>query len=224
MGESRVEKVSLDELKRYFELINASGQRLMSLLNDLLDCAKLEFAQMSFSFALHDLRGVLLDVVHAQAGVLQAKNITVIVPKMGQMVQMDAMRMSQVFSNLLSNAIRYTPAGETIEIVFEPLNNSTLCVWMMDVGNGIADDELEMVFDKFAQSRKMPKEPGGTGLGLAICKEIIEAHHGKIWAEHHQLAEQKKGAIFKFTLPIHAEKARLDTKHKAMLEGSNVTH
>lgn len=205
MGESRIDKVSLVELKRYFELIHTSGQRLMGLLNDLLDCAKLEFAQMSFSFAMHDLRGVLLDVVHAQAGVLQAKNIRVKLPKIGQMSYIDAVRMSQVFTNLLSNAIRHTPPGETIEIMFEPLNPATLCVWVCDVGEGIADDELQTVFDKFTQSRTRAKESGGTGLGLAICKEIIEAHQGKIWAEHHWQAGEKVGAVFKFTLPLQRE-------------------
>ncbi|WP_172959706.1 CHASE domain-containing protein [Thiomicrorhabdus aquaedulcis] len=220
MGQTRVDKVSLDELKRYFELINTSSNRLMSLLNDLLDCAKFEFAQMSFSFALHDVRAILNETVHAQSAVLQSKNIKMVVPNIGQMAYVDATRMGQVFTNLLSNAIRFTPQGNVIEVVFEVQDNATLCVWVMDSGSGIAQDELVSVFDKFFQSRHSSSQHGSTGLGLAICKEIIQAHQGEIWAEPLMDGLTLRGTVFKFTLPLHSDK-QVD---KLIKNHANETH
>jgi signal transduction histidine kinase len=106
-----------------------------------------------------------------------------------------------VTRNFLSNSIKFTPKSKKITISIahsqDEGSGSALLVSVSDQGVGIPDDELETVFDKFVQSSKTKTGAGGTGLGLAICKEIIEAHHGKIWAENNP----NRGTTFSFMLP-----------------------
>jgi hypothetical protein len=107
---------------------------------------------------------------------------------------------------LFSNAIKFTPSGKKISILVKPselsINDKELTPVVLfsvrDQGIGIPNDELDVVFDKFVQSSKSKTGSGGTGLGLAICKEIIDAHNSKIWAENNP----EEGATFSFMLPV----------------------
>ncbi len=120
-----------------------------------------------------------------------------------------AFRIGQVLRNLISNAVKFTSIGKFVTISFRPekLFNgerqaetraiSGLMVRVEDEGVGIPESELNTIFDKFVQSSKTKTKAGGTGLGLSICKEIVENHHGKIWAENNQAS----GTTFNFVLP-----------------------
>ena len=118
----------------------------------------------------------------------------------------DRNKISQVIRNLLSNAIKFTAKNNKITIsinhdkmvkVGDDRTIPALMVRISDQGVGIPEDELNSVFDKFIQSSMTKTGAGGTGLGLAICKEIIEAHNGKIWAENNA----ETGSTFSFLLP-----------------------
>ncbi|MDX1813140.1 MAG: ATP-binding protein, partial [Gammaproteobacteria bacterium] len=115
----------------------------------------------------------------------------------------DEARIKQVILNLLSNAIKFSQNNESILIdvsMQDGKNGKILKVSVQDTGEGIPQDELIHIFNKFEQSSRTKSGAGGTGLGLAICKNIIEAHHGKIWAKNNKTI----GATFYFTLPeIH---------------------
>ena len=198
LGIDRLDSVSKDKLARYFELINISGQRLMVLLNNLLDSAKLETQNMQFEFAMHDIKAVLEQSISEQASLLESKHITLTSSNQTQQAYFDAARIRQVFANLISNAIKFSEKGSKVEIDYQPQSNGTLLVCVRDFGTGINPNDLLIVFDKFVQGHKAHLGIPGTGLGLTICKEIIEAHQGSIWAEN----SESGGAIFKFTLPL----------------------
>ena len=117
-------------------------------------------------------------------------------PDFEPMAPVDYDKISQVFRNLLSNAVKFSPDRELIEIEIAQ-NDGWLTVSVCDNGVGIPEDELETVFDKFIQSSKTRTGAGGTGLGLAICREIINAHNGRIWAEN----RPQGGARFSFEIP-----------------------
>jgi signal transduction histidine kinase len=111
-------------------------------------------------------------------------------------VQADVRRVGQIFSNLLANAIKFTPPGGRIEVGAQRVG-PVVELWVSDTGVGIAPDQLSRIFERFYKID--PSRTGsGTGLGLAICKHLVRAHGGTIWAESRGLG---RGANFRFTLP-----------------------
>lgn len=198
LGESRFESADRSKLGRYFSLINSSAQRLLMLLNELLDSAKLEVGKMDFHFALQDLTGVIEQVVAEQESTLLEKELTVVRPSAAQVAYFDAFRMTQVLTNLLSNAIKFSPHAGRIKIDYQVDGGQYLKVRVMDQGPGIDEESIETVFDKFVQTYPKNGKALGTGLGLSICREIIEAHHGKIWAEN----LPGRGTMLVFTLSM----------------------
>ncbi len=209
IGLDRIESYERAKLKRYFELIDVSGQRLMFLLNELLDSAKLETGKMQFNFALQDLKAAILLAISEQDSVAQQKSITFNYPSVKQTAYFDLQRIQQVLANLISNAIKFSSSGDRIEIDYQVQDNGLLLVSVRDYGAGIKEELLEAIFDKFIQSRQHHQSIPGTGLGLSICKEILEAHGGEIWAEN----SADGGAIFKFTLPIDKPEAEQVKEH-----------
>ena len=133
--------------------------------------------------------------------------------------EFDDVRIGQVITNFLSNAIKFTPKGEKIEffISHTEIENDdsekipALLFSMRDHGIGIPEGEHKLVFDKFTQSSDtLVSSTKGTGLGLPICKEIIELHHGKIWAENHL----EGGAVFSFVIPVEQVKIEHPRRRK----------
>ena len=120
----------------------------------------------------------------------------------------DAARIGQVVRNLLSNAVKFTQDGRIIHVRVEagtlPDGRPAVVIGVSDEGIGIPPDELHTVFDKFVQSSRTRTGAGGTGLGLAICREIVEAHHGRITARNNAAG----GADFIVELPSGLEPAR----------------
>jgi len=210
LGIDRLDSVSKAKLARYFELISISGQRLMVLLNNLLDSAKLETQNMQFKFEMRDIKAVLEQSISEQASLLESKNITLISPNKPQQAYFDASRIRQVFANLISNAIKFSEKGSKVEIDYQSQSNGSLLVCVRDFGTGIHPNDLLIIFDKFVQGYEAHLGIPGTGLGLTICKEIIEAHQGSIWAEN----IESGGAMFKFTLPLKS----FDQKRTSSIE------
>jgi signal transduction histidine kinase len=190
-----------DELIGFFQTIDESGRLLLGLLNDLLDLAKLESGRMPYEFESHDLCllvSAAVDEFHSRC-IERDLEIDWQAPPLLIGVCADETRMMQVLRNLLSNAVKFSPAGGTVTVRVETVDKAVR-VTISDEGDGIPEDELEAIFDKFVQSTKTRSGAGGTGLGLAICREIVVAHAGHVWAEN----GREKGAIFAVELPVES--------------------
>jgi len=213
LGSSKVDTASSEKIASYFSRINESGQRLLGLLNDLLDLSKLEAGRMNFEFSENDLQTTVASTVEELRPLFRDRLLTIdIEPATVDTVAVyDEEKISQVVRNLLSNAIKFSPEGRSVMIHYTAatLNLSddqsasaevpAVSVSIWDQGTGIPEDELEIVFDEFVQSSKTEHGAGGTGLGLSISKEIIKRHGGIIKAGN---AVGNGGAVFTFILPF----------------------
>jgi len=202
---------STTKLHKFLTNIETSSQRLLSLLNALLDLSKLESGKAELNIEKNDLFLLSQQIYIEYSAKIKEKNITFELnqPNTSAIIFCDKDKILQVLSNLLANAINYSPENKNISIAIENLDivlgkrttdteiTSGILVSISDQGIGIPDSELLSIFNKFIQSSKTKDGSGGTGLGLAICQEIMLAHHGKIWAEHNPAG----GAIFKFFIP-----------------------
>jgi signal transduction histidine kinase len=174
-----------EELADYFKQIASSGATLLALLDDLLDLAKFDSGRMRLEIADLGLEEVAHEAVQEFATIYAEKRLTIDVDIESSLssVRGDRMRLLQVFRNLLSNAAKFTPAGEHVGLRVSRLE-SMARVTVEDPGKGIPPGELETVFDRFSQASNNRRGGGGTGLGLPLCREIIEMHGGRIWAEN----------------------------------------
>lgn len=200
-GIERKNRWTVDQQVENLSYIHSSGERLLVLLNDLLDLSKLEAGAMTYDFKPVDIDTVIKASVQVVGNLASKKQLSLTV-ETGVFPEaiVDQEKIIQVLINLLSNAIKFTPSGKQIHIrcLLDTQSASHIIVSVSDQGVGIPNDELESVFDKFVQSSKTKTGAGGTGLGLAICKEIIQAHHGSIWAENNAT----EGCTFFIRLPI----------------------
>lgn len=198
--------VVLDELpgkvnekqKKFLTTSINSIDRLMGIINDLLDISKLEFGKEELQRAPVDLGIIVTDLVMSFS--VKAKRVGLklkpILPEKEMDIYVDGDKIYQVFTNLINNAIKFTKKGH-IEIGVVDKEKEVVCS-VTDTGKGISKYDLPKVFSKFHQFGRI--EGGGekgTGLGLAICKQIVEMHKGNIWVE----SELDKGTKFIFTLP-----------------------
>ena len=191
-----------EKLLSYFQQIEGSGELLLSLLNDLLDLAKLESGKMSFEFQEANLKP-LVDVVADEFRVRlfeQQLRVACHLPEEPISAVIDPTRFQQIVRNLMGNAVKFSPEQGTIHLKVERREASIL-LSVQDEGPGIPEGELQAVFEKFIQSSNTKTNAGGTGLGLAICREIVAAHHGKIWVEN----APEGGAVFCVELPVAEE-------------------
>lgn len=210
-----IEKTRLSQLDaakthQYFGRINSSARRLLALLNDLLDLAKLESGRMEYAWERVAVADIVQDSAREYEVLCRDKGVRLeIEGGPDAMVTADRLRIGQVMRNLLANAIKFSPAGKAITIRWQSgslpddlapgTHESTFGVriTVSDEGIGIPEAELDSVFDKFIQSSHTVTGAGGTGLGLAICREIVTTHRGRVWAENNADA----GASFHVLLP-----------------------
>lgn len=203
-GIKKGETAERTTLLKYFTQIERSGRILLAFLNDLLDLAKLEAGKMRYDFAWHNPAQSMVRVLDELNSASEQRRIRFDFspPPEPVTVWMDDKRIQQVFRNLISNAIKFSPEGGGIEIAMTTKEGCVL-VTVADHGCGIPPSELESIFDPFVQSSKTRTASGGTGLGLAICREIVQSHGGAIWAEN----RPQGGARFSVRLPIQPAKA-----------------
>lgn len=195
--------VKEDQIK-YFTRIKDSGNRLLTLLNNLLDLSKLESGKMEYAMQSNNIKKTLETAIKEVEGLIQKKKLTIQIEdtRAVEMSLFDNNRIMQVLNNLLSNAIKFSPEGGEISATLETATMpdtgiEAIRVQVKDQGHGIPAGELEAVFDKFVQSSKTRTGAGGTGLGLAICKEIMAGHGGTIYASNNP----EGGACFTLLLP-----------------------
>lgn len=208
LGMTKLERADKIKLQKYFERIHLSGSRLLTLLNNLLDLSKLEAGQMQFDFTLVDISDVIKDTVEELDPLMRMNKLSFDMYNAlsTSAVEMDKERMYQVFYNVMSNAIKFSPTDGKIkvslfddEIEHDEHVIPAVRVEFEDQGVGIPSDEIELIFDKFAQSSTTNTGAGGTGLGLSICKDICRYHFAKVWAEN--VPKPGRGAKFIFLIP-----------------------
>lgn len=191
--------VSSDKQKKYLATIQREAQRLTSLINDFLDVQRMEAGKQSYSMHLLHLEPIIEEIIEAQA--LQTTKHSIHYQKKIDPVPMmkgDPDRIKQVFTNLMNNAIKYSPNGGTITISAKA-DKQHLIISISDEGLGIPEEALPLLFNKFSRIDNTDRrEIGGTGLGLAISKEIMKAHSGKIKVE----SSLGKGSIFSLYFPL----------------------
>lgn len=202
LGQEQMEAGKTQKISRYLTRITEGGERLMNLLNDLLDLAKLEAGHMHNELTRQDLVAVIqMAIGEFSSLAAQGEKKLRLHADPRCLCLFDGQRLVQVLRNLLSNALKFAPRGSEVRVEVES-DEDWVQVSVTDTGPGIPEDELELVFDKFVQSSKTKSGAGGTGLGLAICREILTAHGGRIWAEN----DPHGGACFRFTL-LRTERA-----------------
>ena len=188
-----------DKQEEYLKDIHASGQHLLSLINDILDLSKIEAGRMELELTDFDLPAAVDNAVTLVRERASRKGVTVRIAIGDQVGTMrgDERKVRQVLLNLLSNAIKFTPQGGRIE-VGAALDNGAVEVSVSDTGVGIAPEDLEAVFEEFRQVGASAAKQEGTGLGLALSRKFIELHGGKIWAK----SQPGLGSTFTFSLPL----------------------
>jgi len=199
LGRSKKGKMSSEKVLDYFEQIDISGQKLLGLVNNLLNLSGLEQKQVEYVFEEENLSRIVGYAIQEILIISSEKQIEVeLIPvNFSDQVEIDTIKINQVLINLLANAIKFSPAGSSISLDLVKQSES-LTLSIADNGIGIPENQLGTVFDIFKQSSRTISKGSGSGLGLAIAREIIEGHQGKIWAENNP----EGGAIFRFTLPV----------------------
>ncbi|MFC1962555.1 sensor histidine kinase [Chloroflexota bacterium] len=173
---------------------------LTHLISDLHDISLAESGQLRLNFASTDMVELVRRMVSNYEVNALEKNVRIKLAEATQAIEIriDPVRMEQVFSNLLTNAIRHTPSGCSITVTIKN-DEEGLAISVADTGEGIAPEDLPNVFERFYRSGSArSRKEGGTGLGLAIVKQMVEAHGGKVWAK----SELGKGSVFYITLPF----------------------
>jgi two-component system sensor histidine kinase VicK len=189
-----------EKQKQMLEVAIGNCDRLVRLVNDILDFDRVEKGGMPLHrevMAAGDLLRRAADVENEAALKAQITFRFDVHPKV--LVDVDQERILQVLSELVSNAIKFSPPQTIIKLAAQPVEDNEVCIVVEDQGRGIAQENLDIIFERFQQgdasdSRAM----GGTGLGLAICRRIVQQHGGRIWVE----SEPGKGSRFLFTVPV----------------------
>ncbi len=205
----------------YVKQIDMSGKHLLSLINDLLDIAKIDAGKLEpviGEFSLEETVTAIKSMMRTQ---FDKKNIIVgisIAPEIGT-IQADQKMFKQIMFNLLSNALKFTPENGKVTIHATSKNNNTLVVEVTDTGIGVPKEEQDKIFSEFHQADKVrDQQLGGTGIGLALTRRIVELHDGKIGVR----SKPGKGSTFFFQLPWlrklkektrQTEKDGKDTRH-----------
>jgi signal transduction histidine kinase len=187
-----------DEQKDCLDIAKRNIDRLARLINDVLDFQKLESGKMKFNMKTNNINEVVEQVYQTMlSSTKEGINLVIDLEDNLPKVNFDSDKITQVLTNLVSNAIKFTEKGSVTMKTIKGEN--IIHVMVSDEGCGIKKEDEPKLFRKFEQlSIGGERKTGGTGLGLAICKEIIEQHRGKIWAE----SELNKGSTFHFVLPI----------------------
>jgi signal transduction histidine kinase len=186
--------------EEYLHDILASGRHLLSLINDILDLAKIEAGRMDLDLEDFDVAQAIDNAVVLIRERATRKGLTLdtrLDRELGSL-RGDHRKIKQVLLNLLSNAVKFTPEGGRLEVRAQRLDGQVE-VSVADTGTGIATEDLEAVFEEFRQvGTDYAKKHEGTGLGLTLSRKFVELHGGRIWVK----SQLGQGSTFAFTLPV----------------------
>jgi two-component system phosphate regulon sensor histidine kinase PhoR len=199
------EAMPVEDRDRFLKTIQRHSDRLKAIIDDLLVLSRLESATPGLTFASVDLPAFFTGLAedYRQRPAADGREIAVIAaPDLG-LVEADAEKLTQVFGNLLENALKYTPPGARVEMGGEAAGPGEVECFVRDDGPGIPAADLAHVFQRFYRVEKgRSRETGGTGLGLSIVKHIVQLHGGRVWAENRPTG----GLAIRMRLPRTAKK------------------
>jgi signal transduction histidine kinase len=200
-----------------------SGERLRKFVEDFLSFSAMQTGKLKMNFEVADMNAAVAEVCSVWKPQFEAKNVELkIVPSFGlQPMVFDSLKVQHVVSNLLQNALKFTPEGGTVEVGLEPffwerrtdhqplngkdrrnrarVSHNSVRIWVSDTGPGIAPEFHQEIFEDFRMLPYAKKVSGaGIGLGLAIARRLVHAHSGKIWIE----SELAQGSRFCFLVPV----------------------
>ncbi len=224
-----------ENIEKFVSMGKRNAIRLSGIINDLLDISKIEAGKMDFKFELTHIEPVIEYVKNNLTEVAREKELNIKYTPSPDSVEIyaDSNRLEQVLTNLVSNAIKFTPNAGTIEISSKVVNarelqydhcfeedirklqGNYLQVCVEDQGIGIERKDLNHVFDKFAQiENSLSRKVGGSGLGLPIARQLMESHNGAIWCD----SEINKGSRFYFVIPIANDKSNFNMIKKQVIQ------
>ena len=223
-----------ENIEKFVSMGKRNAIRLSGIINDLLDISKIEAGKMDFKFELMKIEPVIEYVKNNLAEVAKEKGLDIKYTPSSESVEVyaDSIRLEQVLTNLVSNAIKFTTEGDieiTTKVVnarelqydhcfeedIKKLQGNYLQVCVEDHGIGIERKDLNHVFDKFAQiENSLSRKVGGTGLGLPIARQLMEAHNGAIWCD----SEINKGSKFYFVIPAANDKSNFLMIRKQLVQ------
>jgi two-component system, sensor histidine kinase and response regulator len=214
----------LNETQREFALTTQrSANLLLAVINDILDFSKIEAGKLELDAVNFDLRETLEETIDLHTTRAEDKNIELILnypSRLPHFVTADSLRIKQVLSNLISNAVKFTDKGHVyvnVELVLETETHITIRFNVEDTGIGISDEKLAHIFDSFSQAdQSTTRRFGGSGLGLTICKRLAELMDGQLDVK----SSRGEGSVFSFTLtcPLDNEKSSI-TSNKINIAG-----
>jgi PAS domain S-box-containing protein len=200
-----------EEAQRMLTIAANNTDRLVRMINDILDIERIESGKVTMTKQTCDAAQLMVQAVEELKELADRAGVTLSVTPCHTRFWVDPDRILQVLTNLISNAIKFSPAGATVWVTAELQESATeaagtdrvqsatqICFQIRDQGRGIPADKLESIFGRFQQvDASDSRQRGGTGLGLAICRTIVQQHGGQIWAE----SQLGRGSSFFFTLP-----------------------
>ncbi|QLE59464.1 response regulator [Nostoc sp. TCL26-01] len=200
--------------KRLLQIATDSTERLVRLINDILDIERIESGRVKMEREICNLNDLVASAVSIMQPLANKAGIKLSISSLSIQLWVDADRIVQTFTNLLSNAIKFSDGGNTVWLIVEKQDNELL-VTVKDHGRGIPSDKINSVFERFQQvDSSDSRNHEGTGLGLAICQSIVQQHGGRIWVE----SVLGEGSSFYFTLPI------ISLPQKSELADSDAAH
>ena len=193
------EKITPEEVGEYAREIQHEAQRLNRLITNMLDLDRLESHRATLSVSLTDMNWILRAAAERGAATSAGHTFALDLDETLHPFLADSDRLTQVAANLVSNALKYSPAGGEVRIASR-LTDGVIRVSVTDHGFGIKPEDLPRVFSRFERiETEVNKNVAGTGLGMPITQEIVELHHGKIWVE----STYGEGSTFIFELPLN---------------------
>jgi PAS domain S-box-containing protein len=189
-----------DQGKRMLQIAVDSSDRLVRLINDILDIERIESGRVKMEKKLCIIDDLVVEAVNVVQALADKAEVTLSVTSLPIQIWADPDRIVQTLTNLLSNAIKFSLSGNTVWLTTQRQSDHVLFI-VKDQGRGIPPDKLESIFERFQQvDSSDSRNHEGTGLGLAICRSIVQQHHGQIWVE----SVLGEGSTFSLTLPLQA--------------------
>jgi PAS domain S-box-containing protein len=190
-----------DKAANLLRIAVTNSDRLVRLINDILDLERIQSGKEPITFRLLQLSDVVRQAIDGMQPVAEAAGVQLLHDTTQAEISGDPDRLLQVLTNLLSNAVKFSPPGSSVSVMMRP-GATGITLSVIDQGRGIPADKLEAIFGRFQQvDASDSRQKGGSGLGLAICRTIVQQHSGRIWAERNPM----RGSTFRIFLPYRPE-------------------
>ena len=188
-----------DKAANLLRIALSNSDRLVRLINDILDLERIQSGREPLSFRPVQLSEIVRQAIDGMQPVADAAGVQLIHDANEVELSADPDRLLQVITNLLSNAVKFSPHGSSVAVTLRMGSNGVV-LSVIDQGRGIPADKLDSIFDRFQQvDASDSRQKGGSGLGLAICRTIVQQHNGRIWAERNSVI----GSTFRVLMPLH---------------------